>query len=127
MRPACQPQWTEIKDAAMTGMIDTPVYQRPWNIKVPAARPKPDVSIVMPCLNEADAVGACVRETLWTLNEYGLNGEVIVADNGSTDGSQEIASGLGALVVPVQSRGYGSALMGGFAAARGDLLIMSDA
>jgi len=86
-----------------------------------------EVSIVMPCLNEADTVGACVDKAMKALREAGIAGEVLVADNGSTDGSQEIATRLGARVVPVPARGYGSALMGGIAAARGRFVIMGDA
>ncbi|HZU91879.1 MAG TPA: glycosyltransferase, partial [Stellaceae bacterium] len=90
-----------------------------------------DISIVMPCLNEAKALGACIsnaRGALTHLREkHGLSGEIIVADNGSSDGSQQIAFGLGARVVAVPRRGYGAALIGGFAAARGRFLVMGDA
>ena len=81
----------------------------------------------MPCLNEADTVGRCVSKALAALREAGLAGEVIVADNGSTDGSQAIAATMGARVVSVETRGYGSALIGGIAAARGRYVIMGDA
>src|SRR5918997_1293923 len=87
----------------------------------------PEVSVVMPCLNEADTLETCVRKALTALETHGIDGEVIVADNGSTDGSREIAASLGARVVPVEQRGYGSALMGGIAAARGRYVIMGDA
>ena len=73
----------------------------------------------MPCLNESATVGVCVKKTLDAMERHGIRGEVIVADNGSTDGSQEIAAELGARVVPIETRGYGSALRGGIAAARG--------
>lgn len=86
-----------------------------------------EVSVVMPCLNEADTVGACVRKAQTMLEAHGVVGEVVVADNGSTDGSQAIAAGLGARVIPVTAKGYGSALMGGIAAARGRYVIMGDA
>ena len=86
-----------------------------------------EVSVVMPCLNEADTVGRCVSKALAALREAGLAGEVIVADNGSTDGSQAIAATMGARVVSVETRGYGSALIGGIAAARGRYVIMGDA
>lgn len=86
-----------------------------------------EVSIVMPCLNEADTVGTCVGKAMKALADAKINGEVIVADNGSTDGSREIAASLGARVVPVSRKGYGSALMGGIAAARGTYVIMGDA
>lgn len=86
-----------------------------------------ELSIVMPCLNEAETLAGCVREALAALESAGLRGEVIVADNGSTDGSREIAASLGARVVPVAERGYGSALRGGIAAARGEFILMGDA
>jgi glycosyltransferase involved in cell wall biosynthesis len=86
-----------------------------------------EVSIVMPCLNEADTLETCIAKALRALEGSGISGEVIVADNGSTDGSQAIAQRMGARVVPVEQRGYGSALMGGIAAARGKYIIMGDA
>jgi len=86
-----------------------------------------EVSVVMPCLNEAQTVGTCITKAQQSFREGGIAGEVIVADNGSTDGSQEIASRLGARVIPVKERGYGSALMGGIAAANGKYVIMGDA
>src|SRR5687768_17083299 len=72
-----------------------------------------EVSIVMPCLNEADTVAACVGKALRGLQAAGAAGEVIVADNGSTDGSPALARAAGARVVAVTARGYGAALMGG--------------
>ena len=87
----------------------------------------PEVSVVMPCLNEADTLEACITKAQRVLREHGIHGEVIVADNGSTDGSQAIASRLGARLVHVDARGYGNALMGGIAAARGKFIIMGDA
>jgi glycosyltransferase involved in cell wall biosynthesis len=86
----------------------------------------PELSIVMPCLNEAQTVGTCVKKALAYLDMHKIEGEVIVADNGSTDGSQAIALGLGARVVPVVSRGYGNALRAGIAAARGTFVVMGD-
>ena len=86
-----------------------------------------EVSVVMPCLNEEKTIGACVAQAVATLEIAGLRGEVIVADNGSTDRSVEIARDLGARVVPVEKKGYGSALLGGFSAARGVFIIMGDA
>ncbi|MFN7990208.1 MAG: glycosyltransferase family 2 protein [Thermoanaerobaculia bacterium] len=85
------------------------------------------VSVVMPCLNEAETLERCVKRAVETLAASGLPGEVIVADNGSTDGSQEIAVRAGARVVPVPERGYGAALLGGIAAARGRHVVMGDA
>jgi len=86
-----------------------------------------EVSVIMPCLNEAETLGTCVEKALRALRENGIAGEVIVADNGSTDGSQAIAERLGARVVHVRDRGYGSALMGGIDEARGRYIIMGDA
>lgn len=88
------------------------------------------VSIVLPCLNEAVTVGACVDRAMEALaaifETYGLRGEVLIADNGSTDGSQEIALARGARVVDIPRRGYGAALIGGFKSAQGEYLIMGD-
>ena len=86
-----------------------------------------ELSVVMPCLNERTTVGICVQKTMDALRRHGIRGEVIVADNGSTDGSQQIAADLGARVIPVGTRGYGSALRGGIAAARGQFILMGDA
>src|SRR5579864_8212634 len=86
-----------------------------------------DISVVIPCLNEARTVGACVAAGLDGIRASGLSGEVIVADNGSTDGSRQIAEAAGARVVPVPRRGYGAALEAGFQAAHGRLLVMGDA
>lgn len=86
-----------------------------------------ELSIVMPCLNEAETLGVCIAKAQRSLDEQRISGEIIVADNGSTDGSQEIAERMGARVVAVEARGYGSALMGGIAAARGKYIIMADA
>lgn len=86
-----------------------------------------EVSIVLPCLNEADTVGACVEKAVRALRDAKINGEVIVADNGSTDGSQAIAAEQGARVVDIASRGYGEALKGGIAASLGQFIIMADA
>ncbi|MGZ8997959.1 MAG: glycosyltransferase family 2 protein, partial [Allosphingosinicella sp.] len=90
-----------------------------------------DVSIVMPCLNEAGCLSICIanaREALATIAEkFGLTGEVVVADNGSTDGSQAIAVAEGARVVPVDERGYGAALIGGGYGAHGRFLVFGDA
>ncbi len=90
-----------------------------------------DVSFVLPCLNESLPLPNCIaaiREALAVLDEkLGLSGEILVADNGSTDGSQALAESLGARVVDVPEKGYGAALRGGFAAARGRYLVMGDA
>src|SRR6201988_1323719 len=86
-----------------------------------------DVSVVIPCLNEANSIGICVDKAMGAFRSQGLRGEVVVADNGSTDGSVEIAEKAGARVVSVAQRGYGSALRAGIAGARGAFIIMGDA
>ena len=86
-----------------------------------------EVTIVMPCLNEADTLEICVRKAVKALFDADIAGEVLVADNGSTDGSPEIATRAGARVVHVANKGYGNALRGGIAAARGRFIIMGDA
>jgi glycosyltransferase involved in cell wall biosynthesis len=86
-----------------------------------------EISIVMPCLNEAETVAVCVRKARAWLEGNAVTGEVLVADNGSTDGSQDLATGAGARVVKVAARGYGAALAGGIAAAQGRYVIMGDA
>jgi glycosyltransferase involved in cell wall biosynthesis len=85
------------------------------------------VSVVIPCLNEAENIERCVRLATRTLNQHGLSGEVVVADNGSDDGSAELAELAGARVVRESRRGYGSAYLAGFAAARGAYIVMADA
>ncbi|WP_347541770.1 glycosyltransferase family 2 protein [Roseomonas sp. CAU 1739] len=85
-----------------------------------------ELTILMPCLNEAETIGACVAKAIGYLARSGVAGEVLIADNGSTDGSQAIAEGLGARVVAVPARGYGAALIAGIAAARGRFVIMGD-
>jgi glycosyltransferase involved in cell wall biosynthesis len=86
-----------------------------------------EVSLVIPCLNEADTIETCILKAQRAFGENSVNGEIIVADNGSQDGSVEIAEGLGARVVHVREKGYGNALMGGIEAARGKYVIMGDA
>jgi glycosyltransferase involved in cell wall biosynthesis len=86
-----------------------------------------ELSIVMPCLNEAETLRTCIEKAQLYLKEHDVTGEVIIADNGSTDGSQEIAVEMGARVVHIQEKGYGSALRGGIAASRGQYVIMGDA
>ena len=87
---------------------------------------KPELSVVMPCLNEADTIGICVEKAFRAIREHQINGEVVVADNGSTDDSKQIAESLGARTVDVEPPGYGSALMGGIKASRGKFVIMGD-
>ena len=86
-----------------------------------------EVSIVMPCLNEADTLASCVEKAQRALQRAGATGEIVVADNGSVDDSVKIAESLGARVVRVKEKGYGSALMGGIESARGKYVIMGDA
>ena len=86
-----------------------------------------ELSVVIPCLNEADTLAACIRKAQEAMREHAIAGEIIVADNGSIDDSRAIALRMGARVIDVQARGYGAALMGGIAAARADFIIMGDA
>ena len=86
-----------------------------------------ELSFVMPCLNEEETVGICIEKAMRSLKENNIKGEVIIADNGSTDGSIEIAQNAGAKVVNIATKGYGSALLGGIKAAKGKYIIMGDA
>ncbi len=92
-----------------------------------ATEPELELSVVIPCLNEADTLARCVEKARRAMREHGIVGEIVVADNGSTDGSIAIATGLGARLVHVSEKGYGSALMGGIESARGRFVIMGDA
>jgi glycosyltransferase involved in cell wall biosynthesis len=132
MDEPCQPLPSEIR------MIVTKPQIREFRPKrvmsLPPAADQPDAaepliefSIVIPCLNEANTLGRVIRKAQRSLERAGIRGEVIVADNGSTDGSQAIAQDLGAQVIAVERKGYGAALRGGFAAARGRYIIMGDA
>ena len=103
---------------------ETPVIRRVDRLEQTNAI---EVSIIMPCLNEAETLATCIKKAQWFIAENDIAGEVIIADNGSNDGSQEIARRLNARVVPVPTKGYGSALKGGIAAARGKYIIMGDA
>lgn len=96
-------------------------------LAMPEVTDAPELSVVMPCLNEADTLRVCIDKALRAMREHGIDGEVVIADNGSTDGSQAIAIEAGARVVPVAEKGYGFALMGGIAAARGRYVLMGDA
>lgn len=86
-----------------------------------------ELTVVIPCLNEAETVATCVSKAVTFVEQSGIDGEVIVADNGSTDGSRQLAADAGARVVPVTDKGYGNALMGGIHAAHGEYVIMGDA
>jgi glycosyltransferase involved in cell wall biosynthesis len=87
----------------------------------------PELSILMPCLNESETLRACIDKARAFLLRSGVRGEIVIADNGSTDGSQEVARGAGARVAAIAQKGYGSALLGGIAACRGRFIIMGDA
>jgi glycosyltransferase involved in cell wall biosynthesis len=95
--------------------------------------PSPDteqvcgLSVVLPCLDEAETLATCITKAQHSMRQLGIDGEVVVADNGSTDGSQQIARDLGARVIDVPVRGYGSALIGGITAARSEFVVMADA
>ncbi|MFC9559118.1 glycosyltransferase family 2 protein [Agromyces sp. NPDC056965] len=89
--------------------------------------PQIELSIVMPCLNEAETLAVCIDKAQGYLQRSGVQGEVLIADNGSTDGSQQIAVEHGARVVDIEQKGYGNALMGGIVAAHGTYVIMGDA
>src|SRR5436189_3500401 len=98
-------------------------------VAVPAddpARP-PLVSVVIPCLNEAETIAECVTRARHALQSNNLHGEVLVADNGSSDGSPDLAAEAGARIVHEPRRGYGSAYLAGFGAARGEYVVMADA
>src|SRR5881296_1874748 len=86
-----------------------------------------ELSIVMPCLNEAATLGRCIDAARDALRHHGVAGEVVIGDNGSDDGSPEIAKAHGARVVHVPVRGYGAALLGAIGEARGRYVIMADA
>ena len=92
-----------------------------------APQPGCELTVLIPCLNEAETIGACVSQALDFLAEAGVSGEVLVSDNGSADGSQAIAAKLGARVIQAPTRGYGGALGDGIRAARGCYVIMGDA
>jgi glycosyltransferase involved in cell wall biosynthesis len=86
-----------------------------------------ELSVVMPCLNEADTLATCIRKAQQAMRKHDIAGEIVIADNGSTDDSQEIAASLGARVVHVAEKGYGNALRGGINASRGQYVLMGDA
>jgi glycosyltransferase involved in cell wall biosynthesis len=86
-----------------------------------------ELTILMPCLNEAETLATCIDKAMTFLQQQNINGEVLIADNGSTDSSQKIAVDHGARVINVDTKGYGAALMGGIEAARGQYIIMGDA
>jgi hypothetical protein len=124
--------WPAVRAAGRPGAFAQEAYPMIAPIREPLSPTATDdadleLSIVMPCLNEARTVGRCVDTARVALERMGVRGEVLVADNGSTDGSPDIARAHGARVVHVERKGYGSALQAGIAAARGRYVIMGDA
>ena len=109
--------------------MSTIVQESIWTLSEPQDKngSSIEVSVVMPCLNEADTLGVCIEKAQRAFAENHIRGEIVVSDNGSTDGSQHIAVRMGARVVDVRAKGYGNALMGGIAAAQGTFVIMGDA
>jgi glycosyltransferase involved in cell wall biosynthesis len=103
------------------------IAQRPKQVRDASPPTTIELSIVMPCLNEAETLAACIQKAQRAIEKQHLAAEIVIADNGSTDGSQVVAKQLGARVVDVERKGYGSALIGGIDAARGRLVIMGDA
>jgi glycosyltransferase involved in cell wall biosynthesis len=103
------------------------VAQRPRTESAGTQPAALELSIVMPCLNEGETLATCIRKARAAIEKLGVEAEIVVADNGSTDGSQALARELGVRVVDVERRGYGSALIGGIAAAQGRFVIMGDA
>ncbi|MCK7495034.1 MAG: glycosyltransferase family 2 protein [Comamonadaceae bacterium] len=85
-----------------------------------------ELTILMPCLNEAETIGMCIRRARKLLSDHGIDGEILVSDNGSTDGSRGIAAGLGARVIECPVRGYGAALQCGIEQAEGEFILMGD-
>ena len=109
-----------------TAMLTPPRTAPPAQPAAAPDTPVPEISVVMPCLNEKDTIGACIERATATLAAAGLSGEVVVSDNGSTDGSIDIAAAGGARVVHQPARGYGAAYMKGIAEARGRYIVMGD-
>jgi glycosyltransferase involved in cell wall biosynthesis len=108
-------------------MSTTERLQAPVAVPAEDAGHPPLVSVVIPCLNESETIAECVTRSRRALEENDLHGEVLVADNGSDDGSPELAREAGARVIHEPRRGYGSAYLAGFAAARGEYIVMADA
>lgn len=111
---------------AMPGAPDGTTMNAVTTIRAASTRPL-ELTILMPCLNEAETLAICIGKAKAFLDKAQISGEVLIADNGSTDGSQQIAAARGARVVQVARKGYGAAILGGIAAARGRFIIMGDA
>lgn len=125
--PTRPPHGDEARPLAFrySGAPGAPASREPGS--TPVAGTAIELSIVMPCLNEARTVATCIAKARSFLHRAGVVGEVVIADNGSTDGSVDLARAAGAVVVQVADRGYGAALQGGIAAARGRFIVMGDA
>ncbi len=108
-------------------MSATPKPDMNWQVMTDKPPEPIELSVVMPCLNEAETLAGCIEQAHEAMREAGIRGEVVVADNGSVDGSIEIGERMGARVVRVPAKGYGNALMGGIAAATGKYILMGDA
>jgi glycosyltransferase involved in cell wall biosynthesis len=115
---------------SLTSQLDRPtgtIDFNQWQIEIEKGLDDIELSIIMPCLNEAETLQTCIQKAKAFLDRSGIKGEIIIADNGSTDGSQEITLKNEARLVPVKEKGYGNALAGGIANARGKYIIMGDA
>jgi glycosyltransferase involved in cell wall biosynthesis len=123
----CQGALSRSPTGAWPEIMSTIEQTRPPALATDARAQEPLVSVVIPCLNEAQNIEQCVTAALASLRRMGVRGEVIVADNGSHDGSAELATAAGARVVHESRRGYGSAYLAGFAASRGRYIVMADA
>jgi glycosyltransferase involved in cell wall biosynthesis len=108
-------------------MIETPTPTSAENSDKHEIERSIEVSVVMPCLNEAETLETCIRKAQTAFRELGLSGEVVIADNGSTDGSREIAFKMGARLIDVKQKGYGAAITGGVTGSHGKFVIMGDA
>lgn len=102
------------------------ILSRPARNQGQTPKTPPELSVVIPCLNEADTLASCIAKAQRAIDDHAISAEIVVADNGSTDGSQQIAQRLGARVVNVSRKGYGNALQGGIAASYGKYILMAD-
>jgi glycosyltransferase involved in cell wall biosynthesis len=133
--PPCLAHWDQLRFITMTVALRASGWRRELDMSSSVeesdggvVRPvELELTVLMPCLNEAETIGACIRKAQAFLARKGVAGEVLVADNGSTDKSPEIARQHGARLVNAATRGYGAALLGGIEAARGRYIVMGDA